>query len=133
MDYTKVWTKKITRGGLFELSDNTFQLFQAIGLALCHRLVTHLRDEDSEAEDKMAIIGSVAQDGDILFYWSMNSVDISEESHSVELLSSVISLWVSIPGLSIASTWMEEYKQAAKTSKAKHSLRKGLRELSQDN
>ena len=35
------------RGGLFELSDNTFQLFQAIELALCHRLVTRLRDEDS--------------------------------------------------------------------------------------
>ena len=80
----------------------------------------------------MAIIGSVAQDEDVLFYWSMNSVDISEKSHSVELLSSVISLWVTIRGFSIASTWMEEYKQAAKTTKAKHSLRKGLGELSQD-
>ena len=43
-----------------------------IELALHHRLVMHLRDEDSEAEDKMAIIGSIAQDEDVLFYWSMN-------------------------------------------------------------
>ena len=54
----------------------------------------------------------------------MNSVDISEESHSVELLSSVISLRVTIPGFSIASTWMHGRIQAAKTTKAKHSLKK---------
>ena len=132
MDYTKEWTKKINRGGLFELSDNTFQLFQAIELALCQRLVTHLRDECSE--DKGTIINSVAHDEDVLFHWSMSSIDIAEESHSAELLSNVISLWVTIRGFSIASTWMEQYKQATKTTKAKHSLRKGLRELSkQDN
>ena len=131
MDYTKEWTKKINRGGLFELSDNTFQLFQAIELALCHRLVTRLRDEDSE--DKTAIIiNSVAQDEEVLFYWSMNSIDIAEETHSTELLSNIISLWVTIRGFSIASTWMEEYKRATSTTKPKHSLRKGLRELSKD-
>ena len=101
-------------------------------LVLYHRLVMHLRDEDSETEEKMAIISSVAQDEDVLFYWSMNSVDIPEESHSAELLSSFISLWVTIRGFSIASMWMEDYKQAAKITKAKHSLRKGLRELSKD-
>ena len=46
MEYTKEWTKKINRGGLFELSDNTFQLFQAIKLALFHRLVSQLHEED---------------------------------------------------------------------------------------
>ena len=131
MDYTKEWTKKINREGLFELSDNTFQLFQAIELARCQRLVTHLCDEGSE--DKGTIINSVAHDEDVLFHWSMSSIDIAEESHSAELLSNV-SLWVAIRGFSIASTWMEQYKQATKTTKAKHSLRKGLRELSkQDN
>ena len=59
----------------------------------------------------MAIIISVAQDVEVLFYWSMNLVDIAEESHSTELLSSVISLWVTIRGFFIASTWMEEYKR----------------------
>ena len=34
MDYTKEWIEKINRGGLFEVKDNTFQLFQAIELAL---------------------------------------------------------------------------------------------------
>ena len=82
------------------------------------------------AEDKGTIINSVAHDEDVLFHWSMSSIDIAEESHSAELLSNVISLWVTIRGFSIASTWMEQYKQATKTTKAKHSLRKGLRELS---
>ena len=65
-------------------------------------------------------------------YWSMNSIDIAEEIHSTELLSNIISLWVTIRGFSIASTWMEEYKRARSTTKPKHSLRKGLRELSKD-
>ena len=108
MEYTQEWTKKINRGGLFELSDNTFQLFQAIELALFHRLVSQLHEEDS---DKMTIIKSVAEDEDVLFYWSMNSVDIEEESHSAELLSNIISLWLTIRGFSVASTWMEKYKQ----------------------
>ena len=127
MDYTKEWIKKINRGGLFELSDNTFQLFQAIELALCQMLVLHLRDEGSEY--KPAIVSAVAQD-DVLFYWSMSSIDITGESHSAELLNKVIDLWVIIRGFSIASTWTEQYKQASKATKAKHSLRKGLRDLS---
>ena len=90
MDYTtKEWTK-ISRGGLFELSDNAFQLFEAIELALCRRLITHLCDED-----KIAIINSVAQDEEVVFYWSMNSVDIAKETHSTELLSIIISLYSS--------------------------------------
>ena len=73
----------------------------------------------------MTIIKSVAEDEDVLFYWSMNPVDIEEESHCAELLSDIISLWITLRGFSVASTWMEEYKQATKTTKAKHSLRKG--------
>ena len=105
----KVQQRPLSLCGLFELSDSTFQLFQAIELALCHRLVMHLRDKDSV--DKMAIINSVAQDEDVLFYWSMNSVDIAEESHSDELPNNVISLWVTIRGFSIASTWRNTSRQ----------------------
>ena len=57
MEYTQEWTKKINCGGLFKLSDNTIQLFQAIELALFRRLVSQLHEEDA---DKMAIIKSVA-------------------------------------------------------------------------
>ena len=108
------------------IPSNFFRQFE---LALCHRLVTRLRED---SEEKMAIINSVAQDEEVLFYWSMNSIDIAEETHSTELLSNIISLWVTIRGFSIASTWMEEYKRATSTTKPKHSLRKGLRELSKD-
>lgn len=111
MDYTKEWTKKINRGGLFELNDNTFQLFQAIELALCQRLVTHLRDVGSE--DRAAIIDLVAYNEDVLFYWSMGSIDIAEEIHSAELLRNVIGLWVTICGFSIASIYMDGAVQAS--------------------
>ena len=59
------------------------------------------------SKDKGTIINSVAHDEDVLFHWSMGSIDIAEESHSAELLSNVVSLWVTIRGFSIASTWME--------------------------
>ena len=43
MDYTKEWTEKINRGGLFEVSTVTFQLFQVIEIAVCDKLVTRLQ------------------------------------------------------------------------------------------
>ena len=69
MECIKEWTRRL----IVEVTTPS----NYIRLTLLHRLVPQLHEEDS---DKMAIIKSVAED-DVLFYWSMNSVDI-EESHS---------------------------------------------------
>ncbi len=47
-------------------------------------------------------------------YYSIVSQDIDEEEWSSELLSEAIDLWVTIRGFSLASHWLEVYKQASK-------------------
>ena len=92
MDYTKEWTEKINRGGLFEVSTVTFQLFQAIEIAVCDKLATRLQTGRCSG-DKTTIIDVVAEDHDVQFYWSLNSSDV-DESESSELLKDIITLWV---------------------------------------
>ena len=94
---------------------------------MCDKVVTRLQTGRC-SKDKTAIIDVVAEDHDVQFYWSLNSTDV-DESESSDLLKDVITLWVTIRGFSITSAWMEAYKCATKTTKEKHSFRKGLREL----
>ena len=48
------------------------------------------------------------EDEDVQFHWALVSADIHLEDHSQQLLSEVISLWVTIRGFSLAASWMEE-------------------------
>ena len=62
----------------------------------------------------------------------MVSVDITDEQHAIQLLKEIVGLWVTIRGFSIAGAWLEQYKQASKSSVSKSkSLRKGLKQQSQ--
>ena len=71
-------------------------------------------------------------DEDVLFFWSLSSVDIVDEEESKELLNHIVKLWLTIRGFSLANEWVEKYKwkHHASTVKAK-SLRKGLKSAQQ--
>ena len=73
-------------------------------MAMRSKLTEHLKKrritEDSE-EGKSTIIDYVLKNEDIQFYWSMLSIDIEEEEHSLELLQHIIQLWLTIRGFSI--------------------------------
>ena len=56
----------------------------------------------------------------VYYYWSFVSQDIDDEDASQELLYEIASLWVTIRGFSLASTWLEEYKCATKSTVAKN-------------
>ena len=67
-------------------------------------------------------------DCDIQYRWyAFSSSDYIEESDSIELLTHIVSLWLTIRGFSISKAWMEDYKiKTATTTRAKKSLRKEL-------
>ena len=65
----------------------------------------------------------LSENEDILFHWSLLSVDCDS---STELLKEILSLWVTIRGGSIAGCWMEQYKKVSKET-SKTALRKGLK------
>ncbi len=69
---------------------------------------------------------AVAGDEDVQFYWTLLSVDITDEIKATILLSEMIGLWVTIRGFSIAKAWLEKYlpKKIGKTKGLRKDLKK---------
>ena len=55
---------------------------------------------------------------EVLFHWSMIAVDIDEE-HTNELPQEIVMLWVTIRGFAVAASWLEHYKEEARTQPLK--------------
>lgn len=73
------------------------------------------------------IIDKVLEDDDVQFHWTLISQDIESDDEAQELLHEIIHLWINIRGFSIASVWIETYKQATKqTTQKSTGLRKHL-------
>ena len=111
----------INRGGLFPVNEPTYQIFtmverlirsQLIGLILPTTVTT-------ESVTKESVLSSVVENEDILFQWSLLSVDITSEEEATKLLHEIVSLWLTIRGFSVASAWVEELK------KGEHKQKKG--------
>ena len=135
MEYTRKWCLEIDRGGLFEINDITYALFKEIEMNVrCHLFTAFRRKSgDKSEDDRTAIIKAVASNDDVAFYWTMVSIDISNESYAIRLLEEIIGLWVTIRGFSIAGCWLEKYKQKNKASVSKSkALRKELKQKSSD-
>ena len=133
LEYTTRWTALVNRGGLFEINDATYMLFRSIEMKVRAYMFTMFRSSTSNSEDQReAAIKAVSNSTDVQFHWSMVSVDITDEQHAIRLLKEIVGLWVTIRGFSIAGAWLEQYKQASKSSVSKSkSLRKGLKQQSQ--
>ena len=59
------------------------------------------------------VVASILTNEDVLFHWCMMYCDVPEEL-SNELLKRTVELWTTIRGFSLAKSYMEMYKQAAK-------------------
>ena len=69
---------------------------------------------------------------EVLFHWSMIAVDIDKE-HANELLQEIVMLWVTIRGFAVAASWLEHYKEEARTTtKKSRGLRKKLSQREPD-
>ena len=122
--YTCSWLQLINRGGLFTVHDDVYTFLE---LDLCaYPLLKQRLDVGGSSQTKSELVQALKSDEDVLFAWSMVTLDLSNED-SCLLLASVVELWVTIRGLSMASRLVEEYKEALQmTTKGKKSLRKQL-------
>ena len=125
IEYTTHWINLVNRGGLFEVNDETFQLFCALEMILINLLKSQLLAPNS-TRDKL--IETVATDDDVLFHWSPVSFNIDCDTHSQELLHHIVKYSLTIRGYSLTSAWLEQYKRTSQknTHKSK-SLRKDLK------
>lgn len=134
LDYTQEWVKKVNRGGLFVISDEAYRFFVSLELASRRKLQDHLIETATNtlsslpAEDEQgvsALVTSLCEDDDTVFYWTLVGMDEEHEDSALELLSH---MYISIRGFGLCKTRMEEYKVAlTTTTKKKKGLRKQLK------
>ncbi len=119
-DDSKDWLNLVDRGGLNHVTDTMYLLIASMELEVRQ----HLRISDPQTTGiTETVMKGITENEDVLFYWSMVSVNWAEEESRV-LLGMIADLYITIRGFSFASAWMERYKQAHKKTVEKS---KGLR------
>ena len=120
--YTLEWSRKVNRGGLFEVNDETFRFFREIEIKMQWHLMEVLRRQVPIEDQKQLIIDTVASDEDVQFLWALILCDVRQEEHAIILLKDIIDLWLTIHGFSVAAACSEEHKWKTKsnTRKSKH-------------
>ena len=118
-DYAKQWFHLINRGGAFELGDSGLNFF----LMVEKKIRTYLNNiYEAQCDPRDQVISGLLKDEDILYYWSMVYVSLTEEE-ACELLSDILNLWLTVRGFSVTGSWNEQYKKLCnETTKAKAGL-----------
>ena len=109
------WTDLIDRGGLWHVKETTYQFFRAVEHVIRDTLITI---KNPSLPLKQEMIKSVIEDDDVQFYWLIVTADYEiddDEIHKV-LLHKIAELYVTVRGFSLASGWLEQYKQQTKKS-----------------
>ena len=130
--YTSAWLDMIDRGGLFRVCNEVHQFFIEIELSMYPLLCRNLTKRVDNVMGKDQLLQHVQADEDVLFAFSLISVDSPPDDCTI-LLKDILQLWMTIRVFSIAPKIMEDYKEATKnTTKAKKSLRQELMEHNKD-
>ena len=117
------WIDSIDRGGLFHISDGTFNFFKVMELCIQRHLPHHLTSSSTH-DTKELLLKTVTDDENVQYYWHTLTIDISDAKDADELLKRIVDTWVTIRGFAITSSWLEQYKMTTNKSTTK---RKGLR------
>ena len=121
--YTKVWLSRTNRGGLLQVTNDTFALFWEIELVV-YDLLQKLLSGQKKSVSELTLI--TMEDVDIQFIWSVVSNLEEEEAAAKELLSHIVREWVVLRGHSLCSCIIEKYKRAMDELKKK-SLRREMK------
>ena len=110
------WTELIDRGCLWCVKEMTYQFFCAVDHVIREALMTI--KNPSLATTKTRNAKRVIEDDDVQFYWLIVTSDFEiddDEIHKI-LLHKIAELYVTVRRFSLASGWLEQYKQQTKTS-----------------
>ena len=111
---------------MFPLNDETFHFFIQVEMVVRVLLPKHVVKVKSN-KGVQDVIEKILEDEDVQFNWTLISQDLDSYEEAQELLYEVVHLWVTVRGFSIASMWMETYKQATGQTKQRSTgLRKHL-------
>ena len=124
-DDSKDWVQLTNRGGLIQITDDAFSLFQAVEQVV-RRYFRKDQVEQISHGIKSEIIHNILDDSNVKMMWSTVANDMKEEI-AASLLTMIVDKWVTVRGFSFAGAWLELYKQRAhKSLQRSKSLRKVL-------
>lgn len=119
-DESRQWTRSVDRGALIHVSDIVYTVFATMELVLRQYLSSK---RAQEIEGLREVVEQIITDEDVLFAWSIVSVNWEEEEAKV-LLRMIAEHWITMRGFSFASAVVERYKHSAKKNVQKS---KGVR------
>ena len=123
------WIDLIDRGGLWHVKEMTYQFFRSVEHVIREALMTI---KNPTLPLKQEMLKRVIEDNDVQFYWLIVTADFEiddDEIHKV-LLHKIAELYVTVRGFSLASGWLEQYKQQTKKSTQRmKSLRRELHDV----
>ena len=109
LTYTRAWLKLVNRGGLFTVNEQVYTFFQELEVCIYPMLAEKLKMGASPEKDEM--VQKIEANEDILFAWSLITVDLSRDDSHL-LLTDIILLWMTIKGYAITSRLVEDNKEA---------------------
>ena len=119
---TEDWTNALDRGGLWHVSDTAYNLFYAIEEVVRQHLVVTAANTFTEGTREV-ILSAVMCSEDVLFQWCLLTAD-ADDANGKDLLQMIVKLYITIRGFSFASSCVELFKKANKTTLQKG---KGIR------
>ena len=120
------WIDLIDRGGLWHVKETTYQFFHAVEDVVRDVLKVLVHPS---ASSKLEVMQKVTSDDDVQFYWLIVTADFEIDDNEVHgiLLEKIVELYITVRGFSLASGWLEWYKQLMKQSTQRtKSLRREL-------
>ena len=119
IDANRQWITLVDRGGLTKITDEAYQCFYDIEIAIRRFLKINNTRNMNETFSKK-VIEAILSDDNLLFDWCFAAECIDQEIAD-QCLQKIVKKWFIIRGFSFASSLMEMYKQATKkgTDKAK--------------
>ena len=125
LEYTKVWTELIDRGGLYHISDDVFNLVQNIEAFVRRHMNTETLTSQSSSNLKPLIREELFSCHQLISLWDKiaHSIPHKYEKYSLELLGIIADLWITIRGHSFAKNFTMQFvkkytKGTRKTLKA---------------
>ena len=124
------WTELIDRGGhTLACQRNNIPIFCAVEYAVREVLKKLLKPSPPS---KVEMVQKITGDDNVQFYWLIVTADfeIDDQTSHATLLNMIVELFCTVRGFSLASVWLEKYKQCTKkpTQRSK-SLRRDLHDF----
>ena len=121
-DYSTLWTELIDRGGLYQIDNDVFKLFESIEMVVRHHLNT--TTFDPTVDINCAIRHDVLKSQFIMNLWEDIACVFPSryEQYSIELFTHIINLWTSIRGHSFAEGWTMKFERKFKQKGTRKTL-----------